>query len=139
MRYGHLSQNTEWSPIFCAFSQLPVFVYLFPSTENSSSLSSAHWSPLYLHDPIKMPFLKSSLTSQAGWITPSSSLSPHGASTVTAWMSSILKARKYFHQLFQQLVKRSWFLFIKTSEWIDTDLGILYTQLNLRQFQWGEH
>ena len=49
------------------------------------------------------------------------------------------KLGEYFHQLFQQLVKRDWVIFVEPSEWIDTDFWILYPQFNLRQFLWGGH
>lgn len=90
-----------------------------------------------------MSFLKSSsnLTSQAGWLTPSSSLSPHSTSTsVTAGVSSTLKTGRILSSAFsfQQLVKNDWFIFVKPSEWIDTDLQILYSQFNLRRLLWGK-
>ena len=119
-------------PIFCTCSQLPVFGYLFPPTQSSASPSSARWSPLFSW-PSYRPFPKS--PRQAGLAEPLPPLLWTLTSTVSAWMSSTPKARKHFPQLCQQLVKRNWFLFIKTSEWIDTDLGIPYTQLNLRQFR----
>lgn len=88
----------QYSVLFYACLSLHT---LFLVPRNPSPLSLPIDPLLYLHDLIKIFFLKPFLTSQVGWITPSSSLSPHSTSTsVIAWTSSILKAGKTFSSIF---------------------------------------